>query len=437
MLFNRILSVSIWSGLAKALFFIVSIYLARTLSVDIYGEYVFYLTIFNTIFMLTDLRINQVIVPILRMSKDKVSIILSYIAAEMVVFSSIFIIGYLIWISELLNLDNGIFKYWMYGVIFVFGMIIRRVVIAIGQSLEKFWIFNSATVVYPLIFLVITYTFSQNDSAVTTLIQRVYSIGIPMSLISIFLFVYFLKNHNLLFFNTKDIQAHVIKIFSHVKHTILISLLVLIYSNSDRIMLGVLLVDSKDVAYYANGVMLGILITHILSSAVSSIYPSFVKSYKSGNLNTTINHLENYKKLIHYLIMPMSLVLALNSEFIVTIFFGSEYKQSGTIFLLWILFLPLFNLTSLVSKFIYIDSLYVPYYPILIFSVVLNLILNYVFIPIYGATSAIIISIVTYGINMMYPAYLGYKLVGFNVFKGSLFYMYLALSFYIVFLEFN
>jgi O-antigen/teichoic acid export membrane protein len=147
-------------------------------------------------------------------------------------------------------------------------------------------------------------------------------------------------------------------------------------------------IGNEQVGLYAVAVKIAdafVLIPHIINR---SIYPSFVNSHKKGD-NSFLQRIAYGYKILFYISLILATIVFVGSDFIINTLFGKEYINA----------IPVLQLASITILFASINAINVTYFTILNkqkkamyrqwMNVVLNLILNYMLIPIYGIMGAI------------------------------------------------
>ena len=178
------------------------------------------------------------------------------------------------------------------------------------------------------------------------------------------------------------------------KHYIIASLMVVIYQNTDHIMLTTMISEEEN-GYYSAAITSATVLQFVYIAIMDSFRPLIFSSKKDENEGIYRDNISRLYCLIVYLSVAQSIVFTLFSGLIINVLYGSEYASSvsilqiltwfctfsfmGTIRNIWLLaeekqkILPLINLLG----------------------VIINILLNIVLIPFYGAAGAATASLAT------------------------------------------
>jgi len=187
-------------------------------------------------------------------------------------------------------------------------------------------------------------------------------------------------------------------------------------SQVDIVMLGAF-TSTENVGIYAVVIKLGMMITFILTSINMVLAPKFAELYYSNDLESLRNVAQKSSKIIFYTTIPLLLILIIFGKPILSLF-GSEF-----IFGYWALvFVALGQFVNTIcgstGYFMNMTGNQKEFNKIMMFATLLNIILNYILIPIFGIVGAAISSLacVIYWnlgtvvfIKRKYNFYIGYK----------------------------
>lgn len=177
-------------------------------------------------------------------------------------------------------------------------------------------------------------------------------------------------------------------------HFILSSLMVSIYGNTDKFMLKNLLNSPESVAYYSTAISICTTWVFVLQAIIDSFYPVIMELHQTDHISYRKKNEQLYA-LVFYISIIGSIMICLLAAPIIKVLFGLPYLGSV---------LPLRIITWYVA-FSYLGvarnawivcenkQKYLKY--IYGAAIVLNVIINYLLIPYYGATGAAIASLIT------------------------------------------
>lgn len=179
---------------------------------------------------------------------------------------------------------------------------------------------------------------------------------------------------------------------------LLSGMVLMVQARIDQIMLGQMIGDTE-VAYYS--VALGIIETAAVSSMImkSTFLPSIVEA-KRHSEKSYLQKLEAFYKLNTLVALVIALPLALFSEPIIFLLFGEEYLSAAIIMSL--MSIRLFFAHIGVPRGIYLLNENLLKYSVMtmVVGTVVNVVLNYAFIPYYGGAGAAITSLISFFVTI-------------------------------------
>ena len=262
-----------------------------------------------------------------------------------------------------------------------------------------------------LILFLITYFYYDKSTPV-------YAILITSVLMLILTFYFLKKTINKI--KSKSIQENtqtpnIKQIINTSFPMFLTSAMGLVLTQTDIVMLGIF-TSVEDVGVYAIVVKLALLTTFVLSSINAVIAPKFSEYYHSGDMQKLNNTVQKSAKLIFYSTLPIVLGLFVFGKFALGLF-DDEFVL-GYIALCILLVGQFVNIASgSVGYLMNMTGYQNEYNYIMIVSALVNVVLNYFLIPIYGIEGAAIasaISMVLWNVvslifmNMKIKIYTGY-----------------------------
>ncbi len=218
-----------------------------------------------------------------------------------------------------------------------------------------------------------------------------FATSIDYIALSVFLFLAY-KKHNGPAFSFSWARGKALLGKSY--HYILSGMMVAIYGHTDKLMLRQML-DDAAVGYYATATTICHMWTFVLSAIIDSMYPTIVKSYKDGNKEDFKRNNRILYSIIFYISLFVSLFFCIFGNLVIRILYGQEFLPAVTPLKL-VAFYTAFSYLGVArnswmvcnNKQKYIKFMYVP-------AVIINIILNFLLIPSFGASGAAVASLIT------------------------------------------
>ena len=197
------------------------------------------------------------------------------------------------------------------------------------------------------------------------------------------------KNHIKLEFSWKTVDS----MFSVSKHLILANLLVVLYGQMDKIMIGKLS-SSASVGLYSVAISVCTMWTFVLSAIINSLRPNIVQ-LRNVDKKAYENRIIQLYSLVFWVCIAVSTVLCLSSDFIIGVLYGEEFIDAA----------GCLNIVTWYTGFSYLGvarniwtvcenkQKYEKYFAI--GGIVSNFILNLLLIPPYGIEGAAMASLLT------------------------------------------
>lgn len=176
-------------------------------------------------------------------------------------------------------------------------------------------------------------------------------------------------------------------------HYILSGMMVAIYGQTDKLMLKQMM-SEETVGYYATAVAVCSMWTFVLTAIIDSMYPTIVQSFKKGTEEFNKRNRQLYA-LVFYISAFVSVVFVIFGDFGIKILYGEEYLPAATPLkiITWYTAFSYFGVARNAWMVCNEKQKYLKY--IYITAAVLNVLMNCVFIPFWGATGAAVASLVT------------------------------------------
>lgn len=183
------------------------------------------------------------------------------------------------------------------------------------------------------------------------------------------------------------------EILSRSYHYILSGLMVSIYGHTDKLMLKQMLSETQ-VGYYATATAICAMWTFVLSAIIDSMYPTIVNAFKKDQETFERRNRQLYA-IVFYVSVFVSVVFLLLGQFVIKILYGDEFMPAvlPLKIVTWYTafsFLGVARSSWMVcnNKQKYLKYMYIP-------AIIINVALNYLFIPSMGAAGAALASLIT------------------------------------------
>lgn len=176
-------------------------------------------------------------------------------------------------------------------------------------------------------------------------------------------------------------------------HYILSTMMIAIYSQTDKLMLKQFL-GENEVGYYATAVSICSMWTFVLQAIIDSLYPTILRLHSEDREAFNRKNRQLYA-IVFYISCFVSVGLVLFGDWAISLLYGADYAQAG---------LPL-KIITWYTAFSYLGvarnawivsegkQRYLKY--MYLCAAIMNVILNFWFIPIMGAVGAAMASLIT------------------------------------------
>ncbi len=177
-------------------------------------------------------------------------------------------------------------------------------------------------------------------------------------------------------------------------HYILSGLMVAVYGQMDKIMIGKMMSDSS-VGLYSTGISICSMWVFVPIAIINSFRPSILSLRQSGEMELYNRRLRQLYSFIIWLCIGVSLVICILAPFIISVLYGEEYIGAVNTLRIAIWFETFSMIGTARGIWILAEekNKYVKYY--LAIGSGVNLILNAVMIPVYGIEGAAIATLIT------------------------------------------
>lgn len=282
--------------------------------------------------------------------------------------------------------------------IYLTGLLVTVISLATRSSLRAYFQYHEKFNIYSILLIskslpiligfLIPFFYSKNLSVNQAII--IYSLGTIISLI--FVFIIYIKNEQIKRISLRKVWD--IEYFKFGIKSILGKVISLLLYALDIYIISFLL-DNKSVAYYYVAVGLSKVTWFIADSAGNILYPKFIKSQNENSSDV----LNNSSLLIEIVLLfnILSLIgFALLGKILLPIIYESSYILAYKSVLILIIGGQGMVYYKILSRFLASKNRWNEIYLSLIIAIVINIILNFIFIPIWGIEGAAVASLIAY-----------------------------------------
>lgn len=372
-------------------------YVSRVLGVENIGIYSYTYSIVYYFMLIAMLGINNYgnrTIAKSRENKEELSRNFLGIYSIQFTMSVVMIISYLIYISKFEN------KYTLIGYVQVIYLISNALDVNwFFWGIEKFKLTVTRNTIIKVLSLVCILLFVKNKSDL-----MLYTLILSSSnLISQLMLIYFLKKEIVLVKITKK------DILKHIKPCLILFIPVIavsLYKIMDKIMIGNLS-NIVEVGYYEQAEKIINIPIGIITALGTVMLPKISNLVQKNEENQIKKYIDKSVDFMMFLVFPITFGLIATADKIVLILLGNEFSKS-------IIIVQLLSITILFISFANIirtqylipkekDKIYIVSVSL---GAILNLILNYIFIPKYASIGACIGTIFAEFIVMFYQCFM-------------------------------
>ena len=174
---------------------------------------------------------------------------------------------------------------------------------------------------------------------------------------------------------------------------ILVAVSAFIYTRIDQIMIKHMVGDEA-VGNYAAAIRVSELFYFIPGIIVTSLFPKLVE-LKKENEERYLDLLEKMYRLVVWISIPIAIGIYIFSDMIVDILYGSQYSQASGILAILAWGIIFASISAVFVKILYVEHYEKKYLYKNIFGVILNTLLNYLLIGLYGVNGAAVATLFT------------------------------------------
>lgn len=183
-------------------------------------------------------------------------------------------------------------------------------------------------------------------------------------------------------------------ILSRSYHFIISGMMVAIYGQTDRIMLKHMLSEAE-VGYYSTAYSLVIIWTFVLSAVITSMTPAIMKYKNEGDEENYLRKNRMLYSIIFYLSVGVSLVFTVFAPIIIRVLYGMEYINSVTPLRIITWFVAFSYLGVARDNWLVCEEKQRFTKYIYLIACVANIVMNLLFIPVFGPSGAALASLIT------------------------------------------
>jgi O-antigen/teichoic acid export membrane protein len=217
-----------------------------------------------------------------------------------------------------------------------------------------------------------------------------FATSVDYIVVAIFLYIAYRKHHGQRLSFSKSKSVSLLKISYHY---ILSSMMVAIYSQTDKLMLKQML-NGAEVGYYSTAITICGMWTFVLQAVIDSLYPSILRLHDSDRAGFERKNRQLYA-IVFYVSASVSLAFLLLGDFAVNLLYGEAYLPAAAVLKVVTWYTAFSFLGGARNAWIVSEGKqkYLKYmYGI---AAILNILLNFIFIPVLGACGAALASLVT------------------------------------------
>ena len=387
---------ALWAIISKFLsgikLVILGVIVARYLGPDQFGAYSYTVSFVMLLAVLAEFRLHNILIREISKNKINTETILGSAFFTCFFFS---LIGYLTLFVLVRIIEDNIrlrFSILIYGLTYFFQTLrfLRAFFIAKYQNAV---IFKIETIVSIVILTSAILISKYKISVLSFIILRIFDIVLLSTMLVVF---YQLRNKKIKKWNFDFKISKQIIISS--SPLVISSLALVIFQQFDQIMIKHIL-NEYSVGQYSAAVSIISLIVFIPVVLTEVITPSLVNLRLSEEEESYNNRLQLFSDYILWSSVLICVLVTLLSPIIVSFIYGKEYVESIAILKIFAWQSVLIAMGSVAAQIMIIDNKHQIAYMKSISGGILNIILNFIFIPKYGIMGAVWASLIAYAIS--------------------------------------
>ncbi len=398
---NKLFKETFWSFSTKGISFILyvslNIYLARSLGIEQFGAWSFFFSFLTIIFLITNFGINQSSRKFIAQysGTDKINCIIRSSFRLRFIVSTFFIL-ILFFLSEqignLLNKEyfNELLPYSLILIFFYGGLELTKSIFSGLHVIKNIFFINVLEFGLKLLLVITFFSFAKE-------LLQLQIILLSFTIATFVAFIYGYVALRRKYFNeygNNEIPKYMKSIFLYSLPLLFIGFGFSIFSEIDTFMIG-LMKNDKEVGAYTIAKQIITQIPHISIAISMGTMPIFAKLNKNNSQKLKIFFYKLLK--INFIIMfSIVVVIILFSHIFIPFIYGEQFHKSILPLMFLTFYLICFSTTVFLSVFLDYQGLAKKRMINLIFSIIANIILNYLLIPKYGATGAAMATSISY-----------------------------------------
>lgn len=183
------------------------------------------------------------------------------------------------------------------------------------------------------------------------------------------------------------------RLFGKGKYYIVSSMMVTVFAQTARVMLK-FMINNEAVGYYSVAVACAGMTSFVFSAILDSARPVIFESKKSSQQLFEKNVTRLYSVIIYFALVQ-SVAIALFSELIIKILYGAEYIDSVMVLRIIVWYTTFSYLGSVRNIWILAEGKHKILWILNLSGALLNIILNFIFIPVWGINGAALTALLT------------------------------------------
>lgn len=391
------------------------------LSIEIYGKYNIFITIINLVYTIIFSFIN---ISLLRFyneykeKKEESRLVSTYIYTILIllIFSS----------SICIVINKDYFIYYTLSIASITFITFFSNFYRAKEAVLKFNMIKIIPQFLNFIFIIIVALTSFLTIGNILIFSNISSVLLAVVL----LLIYFFKKEIKLVYDFNILK----KTIRYGMPMIVINLLCQIISSSDRIFINYF-IDENAVGIYSFGYRVAELIMINLTLVlILALYPKLIELYDNNRIKECRLLLEKNINIFFVILIPIMFILFLLSKDIINILF-KQYKGVEYILNFVLIGTFLYSFTLYTNKAFELSKKTNQLIKVLILAAIVNIVFNLLLIPKFGIEGAIVSTIISYLIYILYSLYLSRKIFVYKI-NYSTFFLVVCLNI-IIFIFFS
>lgn len=261
-------------------------------------------------------------------------------------------------------------------------------------------IFYGALIRQGLFFVCVAYLYYDKQVVSLPYLVVIQAVSIFLSIAVLFFFA-----REYILFSKRLTLEWIRKLFQYGKYVMGTNISSMIFKTTDQYMLAAL-VSTGSTSIYNAALRVSNLVEYPSTSIADVIFPKSVREIREKGLTAAKRLYEKSVGLILAIVLPIIVLVWFNSDIVMLLIAGADYKESGAILSIIILF---GFITPFNRQFgTIMDAIGKPElnFRLLASTTVINIFANFVFITIYGTIGAAYGTLLSYSINLIINQYL-------------------------------